>query len=87
MVSRPARPSTGQDTVGGGCCGLGHGLDNTFCINSCLRFVIFPMFRNDEYTGYLYDKKFIFDRCLHSWAAETPDKYEHDCKYLTCTFA
>ena len=30
---------------------------------------------------------FIFDRCPRSSAAETPDKYEHDLKYLTYTFA
>ena len=36
--------------------------------------------------GYLYDIKFIFVRCHHSWAAETPGKYEHDWNYLTYTF-
>ena len=37
----------------------------------------------------LHDIKFIFDRCHHSWAVETPAKYEHDWKYmyLTYTFA
>ena len=30
---------------------------------------------------------FMFDRCHHSWAVETPDKYEHDWKYLTYPFA
>ena len=29
----------------------------------------------------------IFDRCLCSWVAETPDKYELDVKYLTHTSA
>ena len=29
---------------------------------------------------------FIFDRCHHSWAAETPDKYERNLKYLTYVF-
>ena len=36
---------------------------------------------------YLYDIMFIFDRCQRSWAAETPDKYERDWKYITYTFA
>ena len=35
----------------------------------------------------MYDVTFIFDRCHRNWAAETPDKYERDWKYLTFTFA
>ena len=34
---------------------------------------------------YLYDIIFIFERYHHSWALETPDKYESDLKYLTYT--
>ena len=49
--------------------------------------VIFPIFQNNEYTGYLYDIMFIFDRCHRSSAAETPDKYECNWKCLTFTFA
>ena len=30
---------------------------------------------------------FIFDRCHQRWAAETPDKHEHEWKYLAYTFA
>ena len=38
-----------------------------------------PLFSpNDQNSSYLYDIKFIFGRCHHSWAAETPVKYEHD---------
>ena len=44
-------------------------------------------FPNDQNSGYLYDIKFIFDRCHCSWAVETPGKYEHDWNYLTYTFA
>ena len=51
-----------------------------------LRSVIFPIFPNDENSGYLNDIKFIFGRCHCSWAAETPGKYEYDWKYLTYTF-
>ena len=37
--------------------------------------------------GYLYDITFIFDRCDHSWAVETPDKlYERDWKHLTAIY-
>ena len=32
-------------------------------------------------TGYLYDVTFVFDGCHHSWAAETPDRYQCDWKY------
>ena len=39
---------------------------------------LFPIFPNDQNSGYLYDIKFIFGRCRRSWAAETPDKYEHN---------
>ena len=52
-----------------------------------LRSVIFPIFHNNQNNGYLYDITFLFDRCHRSWAAETPDKYEHGWKYLTYTFA
>ena len=52
-----------------------------------LRSVIFPIFPSDQNSGYLYDIKYIFDRCHRSWAAETPGRYEHDWKYLTYTFA
>ena len=44
-------------------------------------------FPNDENSGCLNDIKFIFGRCHRSWAAETPGKHEHDCKYLSYTFA
>ena len=50
-------------------------------------FRYFPIFPNDQNSGYLYDIKFIFGRCHRSWAAETPGKYEHDWTYLTYTFA
>ena len=52
-----------------------------------LRFVIFPIFQNDQNTDNLYDITFIFDGCHRSWAAETLDKFERDWKYLTYTFA
>ena len=45
------------------------------------------MFENNENTGYPCDVTFIFDRCHRSWAAETPDKYECDWKYLNYTSA
>ena len=35
-----------------------------------------------ENTGYRFDIILIFDRCHCSWAAETPDEYESDWKYL-----
>ena len=47
---------------------------------------IFPMFQNDQNTGYLYGTMLIFDRCHRSWAGETPDKYEHGWSHLTYTF-
>ena len=59
---------------------LGQGLAwlvNTSYINSFIIFFIFPIYQNNENTGYLYDITFIYDRCHHVWAAETPDKYEH----------
>ena len=46
-------------------------------------FRYFPIFPNDDNSGYLNDIKFIFGRCHRSWAAETPAKYEHDWRYLT----
>ena len=52
-----------------------------------LHAVVFPFFSDDQNTGFLYDITFIFDRRHHSWAAETPDKYERDWKYLAYTFA
>ena len=55
--------------------------DNSLCS------VIILIFRNDQNTGYLYNIMFIFDRCHHRWAAETPGKCERDLKYLTYTFA
>ena len=48
--------------------------------------VILPSFQNDQNTGYRYRITLIFDRCHHSWAAETPDKYERDWKYLSYNF-
>ena len=51
------------------------------------RSIIFSFFHSNQNNGYLYDIAFIFGRCHHSWAAETPDKYERDWKYLTYTFA
>ena len=53
--------------------------------------VIFLIFQNNENNeneniGYLWNTPFIFDRCHHSWAAETPDKYECDVTDLTNTF-
>ena len=50
-------------------------------------FRYFPIFPNDQNSGYLYDIKFMFGRCHRSWAAETPGKYEYDWNYLTYTFA
>ena len=50
-------------------------------------FRYFPIFHNDQNTGYLYDIAFKFDRRPRSWVAETPDKYESDWKYLNYTFA
>ena len=41
-------------------------------------------FQNCQNTDYLYDSTFIFYRCHHSSAVETPDKYERGLKYLTC---
>ena len=41
-------------------------------------FRFFSFFSNDQNSGYLYDIKFVFGRCHHSCAAETPGKYEHD---------
>ena len=35
----------------------------------------------------MYNITLIFDRCHRRWAAETPDKYEHDWKHTTYTFA
>ena len=40
--------------------------------------MIFPIFQNDQDTGYLYNIKFIVDRSHRIWATETPDKYGHD---------
>ena len=40
--------------------------------------VFFPVFQNDENTGYLLNITFIFDRCLFSLAAVTRVKYEGD---------
>ena len=51
-----------------------------------LRSVIFLIFQNHQNTCYLCNITFIFDRCQCSWAAETPDKYERDLKYLTYVF-
>ena len=45
------------------------------------------IFQYDQTTSYLYKVTFMFDMCHRSWAAETPDKYERDWKYLTYTFA
>ena len=65
---------------------LRHGLVNISHINNCLRLVIL-LFQNNENTGHMYVITFIFNGCHHNWAADTPDKYEHDWKYLTYTFA
>ena len=51
------------------------------------QFRYFPIFHNNQNNGYLYDITFISDRCHRTWAAETPDKYKRDRKYLTYTFA
>ena len=48
---------------------------------------MFSIFHNNQNNDYLYDMTFIFDRCLRSWAVETPDKYERDWKYVTYIFA
>ena len=45
------------------------------------------MFSEKWNTGFLYDIKFLFNRCHRSWDAETPDKYEGDWKILAYTFA
>ena len=50
-------------------------------------FRYFPIFQNDQNTGYLYDTTYIFARCHRSWSAATHSKYERDRKYLTYTFA
>ena len=47
----------------------------------------FPVFHDDQYTSYLHDTTFIFDRCHWISAAETPDKYERDWKYVAYIFA
>ena len=45
-----------------------------------------PISQNYQNTCYIYDITFIFDRCLHSRATETPGKYERDTRYLDYTF-
>ena len=60
---------------------LGWGLLSQFSL-----FCYFPIFfRMNQNTGYMYAITFIFYRCHRSWAAGTPDKYEHDWKYPTHT--
>ena len=44
-------------------------------------------FQNAQNTGCQYDISHIFVRCHCSWAAETPDKFERDWKYLAYTVA
>ena len=49
---------------------------------------LFPQVsQNYQNTGYQYNMMFIFDTCHRSWAAVTPDKYEHDLEYIIHTFA
>ena len=43
-------------------------------------FRYFPNFQNYQNIGYLLNIMFIFDRCHHSLAVETPAKYECDAK-------
>ena len=61
---------------------LHHGVEVTK--PSFLSLVIFPIFQNDYNIDVLYEILLIFDRCHHSWWS---DKYEHDWKYVTYTFA
>ena len=67
----------------------GHALQNNIYLTVLARanWQIFLIFENAQNTGYLYDITLIFDKCHHSWTAETPDKYERDRRYLTYTFA
>ena len=44
-------------------------------------------FPNNQNNGYLSDVTFIVDRYHRRSAAETPDKYERDQRYLTYIFA
>ena len=46
--------------------------------------LVMPIKKNLE--SWIYHTTFMFDRCHRSWAAETPDKYERDWKYLTLYF-
>ena len=41
-------------------------------------YVVFPLWGNNQNTGYLLNIMMIFDRCRRSWAAVTPVKYERD---------
>ena len=49
-------------------------------------FWYFLNLQKNENIDYLYVIKFLFDRRLHSWTVQTPDKYEAHWKYLTYTF-
>ena len=68
---------------GVGVCGGG----GWWLLRQFLYSVIFTIFQNDQNIGSLYNVTFISDRCHSSRAAETPDKYEGDLKYLFYTFA
>ena len=50
-------------------------------------FRYFPIISELWNAGHPYDITFIFDRCHRSSAAETPDNYERNLRYLTYTFA
>ena len=56
-------------------------------LNTFSHSVIFPIYQNYQNTFIQFNITFIFDKCHHSWAVETPDKYECDLKHLTNIFA
>ena len=62
-------------------------LSQGLCYQTIFRhYIIFPIFQNYENTGYLLIISFIFDRCRHSIAALTFDKYERDSRDYSLYF-
>ena len=45
-----------------------------------------PLFQNILDTGYILNITIISDKCRHSLAVATPDKYEHDSKHIINLF-
>ena len=45
------------------------------------------VYNDDQNSSYIQNIMLVFDRCHHSWAAKTLNKYEHGQKDLSYTFA